>query len=393
MSDEIKKELEEELVVDKPAAETPAEAEVKEEAPAIEEKQDVPTEPEGEKKVEEVDPKSEHDEVLPEGEGNVDKLPEEAEDSKPKEEAADGPDDTPAEEVPADEEDESSEEPETVKEEVDVDAIKAELEELKAEKEERADVENLNKESARVARECDELCGQISGRLEAKLKELGIPLDKSITDLEAEDKAKAEIARKLIGDANELIERAKAAATDFLNKKAQDVIFKKADRLLRKYDVTEEEADVVANTFLDIIAQSGVRDLEDDLKAKVELAVAKAKMVCQHVSKTAEVVKEKADEVTEKIEKVEKIITPPKAEEPVKEAEPKEEVKVEEEPAKPTLDTAEFEEGAVRKPQPTATITVDNFLERLDQVKDLDKPAFIKANYALFEAAMRKAGR
>lgn len=321
-------------------------------------------------------------EVLPEGESNDDKLPEKTEDNKLEEETTD-----------ADASDAVEEVPETIKEEVDIDAIKAELEELKAEKEERADVENLNKENARVAREYDEFCGQVSSRLEAKLKELGIPLDKSITDLEAEDKAKAEIARKLIGDANELIEKAKVAATDFLNKKAQDVIFKKADRLLRKYDVTEEEADVVANTFLDIIAQSGVRDLEDDLKAKVELAVAKAKMVCQHVSKTAEVVKEKADEVTEKIEKVEKIITPPKAEEPVKETEPKEEVKVEEEPAKPTLDTAEFEEGAVRKPQPTATITVDNFLEKLDQVKDLDKPAFIKANYALFEAAMRKAGR
>ena len=381
MSDEIKKEKlgqqEQKQEVIQPEV-----AEEVKEAPAIEEKQDVPTEPEGEKKVEEVEPKSEHDEVLPEGESNDDKLPEKTEDNESKEETTD-----------ADVSDAVEEVPETVKEEVDVDAIKAELEELKAEKEERADVENLNRENARVAREYDELCGQISGRLEAKLKELGIPLDKSITDLEAEDKAKAEIARKLIGDANELIERAKAAATDFLNKKAQDVIFKKADRLLRKYDVTEEEADVVANTFLDIIAQSGVRDLEDDLKAKVELAVAKAKMVCQHVSKTAEVVKEKADEVTEKIEKVEKIITPPKAEEPVKEAEPKEEVKVEEEPAKPTLDTAEFEEGAVRKPQPAATITVDNFLERLDQVKDLDKPAFIKANYALFEAAMRKAGR
>lgn len=321
-------------------------------------------------------------EVLPEGESNNDKLPEETEDNKPEEETTD-----------ADVSDAVEEVPETIKEEVDIDAIKAELEELKAEKEERADVENLNRENARVAREYDELCGQVSSRLEAKLKELGIPLDKSITDLEAEDKAKAEIARKLIGDANELIERAKVAATDFLNKKAQDVIFKKADRLLRKYDVTEEEADVVANTFLDIITQSGVRDLEDDLKAKVELAVAKAKMVCQHVSKTAEVVKEKADEVTEKIEKVEKIITPPKAEEPVKGTEPKEESKAEEEPIKPTLDTAEFEEGAVRKPQPTATITVDNFLEKLDQVKDLDKPAFIKANYELFEAAMRKAGR
>ena len=379
MSEELNKDI-------IPAEELEATDKVVEEAPAAVEEEPKAKEEETPKQeeavVEDEVKEDKPTEVLPKGEGNDDKLSEETEDNKPKEETTDTDASDAVEEVP-----------ETVKEEVDVDAIKAELEELKAEKEERADVENLNRENARVAREYDELCGQISGRLEAKLKELGIPLDKSITDLEAEDKAKAEIARKLIGDANELIERAKAAATDFLNKKAQDVIFKKADRLLRKYDVTEEEADVVANTFLDIIAQSGVRDLEDDLKAKVELAVAKAKMVCQHVSKTAEVVKEKADEVTEKIEKVEKIITPPKAEEPVKETEPKEEVKVEEEPAKPTLDTAEFEEEAVRKPQPTATITVDNFLERLDQVKDLDKPAFIKANYALFEAAMRKAGR
>lgn len=323
-------------------------------------------------------------EALPEGESNDDKVSEKAEDSKSEEEATD-----------ADASDAIEEVPETIKEEVDVDAIKAELEELKAEKEERADVENLNKENARVAREYDELCGQISSRLEAKLKELGIPLDKSITDLEAEDKAKAEIARKLIGDANELIERAKVAATDFLNQKAQDVIFKKADRLLRKYDVTEEEADVVANTFLDIIAQSGVRDLEDDLRAKVELAVAKAKMVCQHVSKTAEVVKEKADEVAEKIEKVEEIITPPKVEEPAKEAEPKEEskveeVKAEEEQPKPTLDTAEFEEGAVSKPQPTASITVDNVLDKMAALPYKEQTQFYKENMALIEEALRR---
>ena len=323
-------------------------------------------------------------EVLPEGESDDDKLPEKTEDSKSKEETTN-----------VDASDTVEEVPETIKEEVDVDAIRDELEELKAEKEERADVENLNKENARVAREYDELCGQISGRLEAKLKELGIPLDKSITDLEAEDKAKAEIARKLIGDANELIERAKVAATDFLNKKAQDVIFKKADRLLRKYDVTEEEADVVANTFLDIIAQSGVRDLEDDLRAKVELAVAKAKMVCQHVSKTAEVVKEKADEVTGKIEKVEEIITPPKVEEPVKEIEPKEEsrveeVKVEKEPPKPTLDTAEFEEGAASKPQPTASITVDNVLDKMAALPYKEQTQFYKENMALIEEALRR---
>ena len=72
--------------------------------------------------------------------------------------------------------------------------------------------------------------------------------------------------------------------------------------------------------------------------------------------------------------------------------------KPEEKPAKAVeapveeIDKSEFEEGIGAKSEP-ASLSVDNFLERLDQVKDLDKPAFIKANYALFEAAMRKAGR
>lgn len=391
MSDEIKKELEEELVVDKPAAETPAEAEVKEEAPAIEEKQDVPTEPEGEKKVEEVEPKSEHDEVLPEGEGNVDKLPEETEDSKPKEEVTDGHDDTPAEEVPADEE-EPAGEPETVKEEVDVDAIKAELEELKAEKAEAEEVEALGRENARVANEFNQLCQGLGKGLEEAFEKYAIPTDKTIEELEKEDPAKAQLARNLTKQANDIIEAAKKDAEAFLNEKAHEVVFKKADRLLQKMDVSEEEAPIVAETFLDIIAQAGIRDLHDDLKAKLELAVAKAKMVVKTAGKTvdvvktaADVVKEHVDKVAEKIEKVEEIIKDEpakKEEEPVKEPE----APVEE------IDKSEFEEGIGAKSEP-ASLSVDNFLERLDQVKDLDKPAFIKANYALFEAAMRKAGR
>ena len=392
MSDEIKKELEEELVVDKPAAETPAEAEVKEEAPAIEEKQDVPTEPEGEKKVEEVESKSEHDEVLPEGEGDADKLSEEAEDSKPKEEVTDGPNDTPTEEVPADEE-EPVDEPETVKEEVDVDAIKAELEELKAEKAEAEEVEALGRENARVANEFNQLCQGLGKGLEEAFEKYAIPTDKTIEELEKEDPAKAQLARNLTKQANDIIEAAKKDAEAFLNEKAHEVVFKKADRLLQKMDVSEEEAPIVAETFLDIIAQAGIRDLHDDLKAKLELAVAKAKMVVKTAGKTvdavktaADVVKEHVDKVAEKIEKVEEIISD------------KKDVKPEEKPAKAVeapveeIDKSEFEEGIGAKSEP-ASLSVDNFLERLDQVKDLDKPAFIKANYALFEAAMRKAGR
>ena len=115
------------------------------------------------------------------------------------------------------------------------------------------------------------------------------------------------------------------------------------------------------------------------------MVVKTASKTVDFVKTAADVVKEHVDKVAEKIEKVEEVIK----EEPAKK---------EEEPAKAVeapveeIDKSEFEEGIGAKSEP-ASLSVDNFLERLDQVKDLDKPAFIKANYALFEAAMRKAGR
>ena len=398
MSDEIKKdeELIEQEVHTEPEA--PAEAQVEEpakavEAPAIEkEEKEVPveqkTEEEEEQHVEEV--QNEPAEVLPESEGHDDKVPEEAEDSKPEEEAVHADDGDTAEETDKDEE---PAEPEVVEEQVDVDAIKAELEELKAEKAEAEEVEALGKENARVANEFNQLCQGLGKGLEEAFEKYAIPTDKTIEELEKEDPVKAQLARNLTKQANDIIEAAKKDAEAFLNEKAHEVVFKKADRLLQKMDVSEEEAPIVAETYLDIIAQAGIRDLHEDLKAKLELAVAKAKMVVKAAGKTAgvikeaaEVVKDHVEKVAEKIEKVEEVIKEP-AKEEVKE-EPKVEAPVEE------IDKAEFEEGAGAKPEPaSASLTVDNFLQELDKVRDLDKPAFIKANYALFEAAMKKASK
>lgn len=394
MSDEIKKDLEEEkVVVDQPAAETPVEEPIEEKASAIEEQKDVHTEPKEDTKVEEeTTSQDESETVLPESEGDDDKLPEETESDKSKEEVADEPDDTPVEETSTDEEDTLPAEPETVKEEVDVDAIRAELEDLKAEKAEAEEVEALGRENARVANEFNQLCQGLGKGLEEAFEKYSIPTDKTIEELEKEDPAKAQLARNLTKQANDIIEAAKKDAEAFLSEKAHEVVFKKADRLLQKMDISEEEAPIVAETFLDIIAQAGIRDLHDDLKAKLELAVAKAKMVVKAAGKTvdivkgaADVVKEHVEKVAEKIDKVEEIVK----DEPAKKEEVKEEPPVE---PKEEIDKSEFEEGVGAKSEP-ASLSVDNFLERLDQVKDLDKPAFIKANYALFEAAMKKAGR
>lgn len=367
---EIREEIQAEEVV-----ETPAE-EIKEEVEAPVAEAEVPEEaPKEEAPVEEKE-KEEEEAVVEEPEVTED-TPEVVEEPAPTEEGAE----------------EETTEPEVVEEVVDVEAIKKELEELKAEKEEKAELEALNKENAKVAREFDELCGKLGEALESELKKFGIPLDKSIEEIEAEDKAKADIARRLTQEANDLIERAKRDANNFIADKARDLVFKKADRMLKGYDVTEEEVPIVAETFLDIIDQAGIKDLEDDLRAKLELAVARAKMVCKHVAKTADTVAEIADKVADKAEaiadKVEEVIKPTEdvtEPEEKKEEEPAEEKPVEE----PAVDTSEFEEGIGGKPQPASGISVENVLDKMASLPYKEQTRFYKEHIELVEEALKR---
>lgn len=380
---EIKQEIQAEEIV-APALDVVEEPQV-EEQPKVEDVapvEDTPTDDKVEKKEEVVEP-----EKVEEKTEEVEEPPKEEEVKEPEEEENTT--------------EEKEEEPEVVEEQVDVEAIKRELEELKAEKEEKAELEALNKENAKVAREFDELCGKLGEALEGELKKFGIPLDKSIEELEAEDKAKADIARRLTQEANDLIERAKQDANKFIADKTRDLVFKKADRMLKGYEVSEEEVPVVAETFLDIIDQAGVRDLEDDLRAKLELAVARAKMVCKHVAKAADTVStiagkvaDKIENVVEKVEKAEEVISDKK------DIKPKEEVTepITEEPPvaepekvqEPIVDTSEFEEGVGGAPQPASGISVENVLEKMASLPYKEQTRFYKENMALVEEALKR---
>lgn len=395
MSDEFKKELEEqEVVMNQPTAET--QAEVTEPATEEVEKEEV-IQPEVVEEVKETP-------VVEEGEK------EEKEVAKPEEPSTEEI----VEEIPPEEE--AKEEPEVIEEQVDVDAIRAELEELRAEKAEAAEVEALGKENARVANEFNQLCQGLGKGLEEAFEKYAIPTDKTIEELEKEDPAKAQLARNLTKQANDIIEAAKKDAEAFLNEKAHEVVFKKADRLLQKMDISEEEAPIVAETFLDIIAQAGIKDLHDDLKAKLELAVAKAKMVVKAAGKTvdvvktaADVVKDHVDKVAEKIEKVEEIISDkkdtPDREDASNKKEIKEELKKEEKPeekvpAKPEppkvveeIDRAEFEEGVGSKSEPVSGINIDNVLEKMAALPYKEQTKFYKEHFKLVEEALKKGVR
>lgn len=390
MSDEIKKEELDQQEEKQKVIQSEVAEEVKEKTPAIEE--------ETEKPVEET---STEDVVEPEKEEEVPPTEEEKPAEEEKVEEPEVKEEVPVEEVTEPEKEEELTEPETVKEEVDVDAIKAELEELKAEKAEAAEMEALGKENARVANEFNQLCQGLGKGLEEAFEKYSIPTDKTIEELEKEDPAKAQLARNLTKQANDIIEAAKKDAEAFLNEKAHEVVFKKADRLLQKMDISEEEAPIVAETFLDIIAQAGIKDLHDDLKAKLELAVAKAKMVVKAAGKTvdvvktaADVVKEHVDKVADKIEKVEEIISDKKdiKEEPKEEEKPEEKVPAKSEPPKVVeeIDRAEFEEGIGSKSEPASGINVNNVLEKMAALPFKDRNAFYKEHFVLVEEALKR---
>lgn len=396
MSDEIKKEELDQQEEKQKVIQSEVAEEVKEKTPAIEE--------ETEKPVEET---STEDVVEPEKEEEVPPTEEEKPAEEEKVEEPEVKEEAPVEEVTEPEKEEELTEPETVKEEVDVDAIKAELEELKAEKAEAAEMEALGKENARVANEFNQLCQGLGKGLEEAFEKYSIPTDKTIEELEKEDPAKAQLARNLTKQANDIIEAAKKDAEAFLNEKAHEVVFKKADRLLQKMDISEEEAPIVAETFLDIIAQAGIKDLHDDLKAKLELAVAKAKMVVKAAGKTvdvvktaADVVKEHVDKVADKIEKVEEIISDKKdtfdekdiKEKPKEEGKPAEKVPAKPEPPKVVeeIDRAEFEEGVGSKSEPASGINVNNVLQKMAALPFKDRNAFYKEHFALVEEALKR---
>lgn len=386
MSDEIKKEELDQQEEKQEVIQSEVVEEVKEKTPTIEE--------ETEKPVEET---STEDVVEPKKEEEVPPTEEEKPAEEEKVEEPEVKEETPVKDVTEPEKEEELTEPETVKEEVDVDAIKAELEELKAEKAEAEEVEALGRENARVANEFNQLCQGLGKGLEEAFEKYSIPTDKTIEELEKEDPAKAQLARNLTKQANDIIEAAKKDAEAFLNEKAHEVVFKKADRLLQKMDISEEEAPIVAETFLDIIAQAGIKDLHDDLKAKLELAVAKAKMVVKAAGKTVDVVKtaadvakEYVDKVADKIEKVEEIISD--KEEPKKEEKPEEKVPAKPEPPKVVeeIDRAEFEEGVGSKSEPASGINVDNVLEKMAALPFKDRNAFYKEHFALVEEALKR---
>lgn len=294
------------------------------------------------------------------------------------------------EEVVEEEEDDDEDLP-TVE---DFERVQAELEEIKIAEADRQVMQQLRDKDAAREQQLRAIEGQLADRLELELNRYGIDLNKSLAELQKEDAAKFQIAQGLINQSRVQAEQARAFMEEQKAADAREAIFNKAGMLMAKYDLAEDEANSVAETFLDIIDAAGVRDLGEDLKNKVELAVAKVRFVGGKLKKAVKETKEAVEAVHDVVEAVKEVAPEPS---PSPQAEPPVEEKVEQ----PQV-TEEIKKEAIAEamgdavPEANKNVptegdgaTVENVLEKLMATPFKERVEFYKKHEALINEARK----
>lgn len=387
MSDELNKN---EVVVPEEQVAAPEEQQVatpeeKVEEPVVAPEAEAPTEEEVAEK-----PTEEEKEVVEKPEG---------EQEEPSPEPSPEQPDKAAEEPPVEQPDKATEPPAEEEEEdlptvEDFERVQAELEEIKIAEADRQVMQQLRDKDAAREQQLRAIEGQLADRLELELNRYGIDLNKSLAELQKEDAAKFQIAQGLINQSRAQAEQARAFMEEQKAADAREAIFNKAGMLMAKYNLEEDEANSVAETFLDIIDAAGVRDLGEDLKNKVELAVAKVRFVGGKLKKAAKETKEAVEAVHDVVEAVKEVAPEPS---PSPQAEPPVEEKAEvpvvtEEIKKEALAEAMGDavpEANKNVPTEGDGATVENVLEKLLATPFRDRVEFYKKHEALINEARK----
>ena len=255
--------------------------------------------------------------------------------------------------------------------------MQAELEELRYSRDEENALREIGKAQSDAQSEMQEFQTRVTQILEQGLKHYGIDPEKSIEDIAKEDPAKADIARELLNSAQQHIQAKQQELIQRVGQLEQNVVFNRAEREIKKFKLTAEQEIEAAKMFVKIINATGVADISEDLKEKVRLAVASAKMSVP----------------------VENIIAPTEdtkvLETPSEKIEEKVENKVEEKSdVTPKVDIDDYKES----PTDTAKITVSSTPEinETDVIAKMaarpykDRVAFMIEHQDIVDAAMRK---
>ena len=260
--------------------------------------------------------------------------------------------------------------------------MRAELEELRYSRDEENALREISKAQSDAQSEMQEFQTKVTQILEQGLKHYGIDPEKSIEDIAKEDPAKADIARELLNSAQQHIQAKQQELIQRVGQMEQNVVFNRAEREIKKFKLTTEQEIEAAKRFVKIINATGVADISEDLKEKVRLAVASAKM---SVPVEEIIKKEEASDTSDT-----NIL-----EAPFEKIEEKVEDKVEgKSDVTPEVDIDDYKES----PTDTAKITVSstpeinesNVIAKMAAMPYKDRVAFMIEHQDIVDAAMRK---
>ena len=260
--------------------------------------------------------------------------------------------------------------------------MRAELEELRYSRDEENALREISKVQSDAQSEMQEFQTKVTQILEQGLKHYGIDPEKSIEDIAKEDPAKADIARELLNSAQQHIQAKQQELIQRVGQMEQNVVFNRAEREIKKFKLTAEQEIEAAKMFVKIINATGVADISEDLKEKVRLAVASAKMSVpvEEIIKKEEVPDTSDTKVLET---------------PSEKIEAKVEDKVEgKSDVTPKVDIDDYKES----PTDTAKITVSstpeinetNVIAKMAAMPYKDRVAFMIEHQDIVDAAMRK---
>ena len=260
--------------------------------------------------------------------------------------------------------------------------MQAELEELRYSRDEENALREIGKAQSDAQSEMQEFQTKVTQILEQGLKHYGIDPEKSIEDIAKEDPAKADIARELLNSAQQHIQAKQQELIQRVGQMEQNVVFNRAEREIKKFKLTAEQEIEAAKMFVKIINATGVADISEDLKEKVRLAVASAKMSVpvEEIIKKEEVPDTSDTNILET---------------PSEKIEEKVEDKVEEKSdVTPKVDIDDYKES----PTDTAKVTVStapevnetNVIAKMAAMPYKDRVAFMIEHQDIVDAAMRK---
>lgn len=272
-----------------------------------------------------------------------------------------------------------------------VDDLKKRIEEYEIEKQERETLDQYTKLVNDVYADVQRFETIVQNGMIEGLKKFGIDPNLTFEEIKEQDPAKYELAVELVNQAQQRIDQHRQQAKDVLDGEGSKIVFDKAEKEIRKYDLTPEQQVNAAEMFVNIMMKTGIQDLGEDLIAKVKLAVGNAMIEVPRVKDDA--VADKPD--TTKTDKPDTTVS----KEPTVVEEPEAKDKVEEKPANTPVQEVnldDYKEGATDTSARADAVvnkdavTADNVLQKLAALPYRERVAFMLEHEQEYNDAMSR---